>query len=192
MANHTKQELASSLKKLLQEKPLEKITISELTAGCGYSRMTFYYHFKDIYDLVEWMCLEDLRKTAGAQSDSVTWQEWLIRIFEEMYAQKTYVGNLNRSLNRAQIENFWTELIYAKLLEKVRAEWQRRGRAPVGEKKIRFIASFYRYSFVGILMEWLDQGMKDDYREIVTDLSAVMEGSIENAIRSFEHSGRTE
>jgi len=39
------------LKKLLLQKPLTKITINDITDDCGISRMTFYYHFKDIYDL---------------------------------------------------------------------------------------------------------------------------------------------
>ena len=59
MPNLTKQALEESLKKLLLVKPLDKITINDLTNDCGISRMAFYYHFKDIYDLVEWACIED-------------------------------------------------------------------------------------------------------------------------------------
>ena len=62
MPNRTKYDLEASLKKLLLQKPLDKITISDLTADCGISRMAFYYHFKDIYDLVEWVCLEDAQR----------------------------------------------------------------------------------------------------------------------------------
>ena len=52
MTNATKLALEESLKHLLLKKPLDKITINDLTTDCGISRMTFYYHFKDIYDLV--------------------------------------------------------------------------------------------------------------------------------------------
>lgn len=55
----TKHALEDSLKRLLLQKPLTKITIADLTEDCGVSRMTFYYHFQDIYDLVEWACEED-------------------------------------------------------------------------------------------------------------------------------------
>ena len=51
MTNATKLALEESLKRLLLKKPLDKITINDLTTDCGISRMTFYYHFKDIYDL---------------------------------------------------------------------------------------------------------------------------------------------
>ena len=48
MTNATKLALEESLKRLLLKKPLDKITINDLTTDCGISRMTFYYHFKDI------------------------------------------------------------------------------------------------------------------------------------------------
>ena len=52
MSNTTKLALEASLKKLLLKKPVDKITINDLTEDCGISRMAFYYHFKDIYDLI--------------------------------------------------------------------------------------------------------------------------------------------
>ena len=58
MTNDTKYALEASLKKFLLKKPIDKITIRDLTDDCGISRMAFYYHFKDIYDLVEWSCFE--------------------------------------------------------------------------------------------------------------------------------------
>ena len=58
----TKRALEASLKKLLLQKPLHKITINDITEDCGVNRMTFYYHFKDIYDLVDWIMVEDAAK----------------------------------------------------------------------------------------------------------------------------------
>lgn len=62
MSQTTKRALEASLKKLLLEKPLNKITINDITEDCGVNRMTFYYHFKDIYDLVDWILTEDAIK----------------------------------------------------------------------------------------------------------------------------------
>ncbi len=64
----TKRALEASLKKLLLQKPLNKITINDITEDCGVNRMTFYYHFKDIYDLVDWIMVEDAatRERMGA------------------------------------------------------------------------------------------------------------------------------
>ena len=75
---------------LLLKKPLDKITINDLTTDCGISRMTFYYHFKDIYDLVEWCCLEDARIALQGKKTSSTWHEGLLQIFDAVIVL-TYV-----------------------------------------------------------------------------------------------------
>lgn len=55
----TKQMLAASLKKSLMKKPFQKITISEIISDCKINRKTFYYHFSDIYALLQWMFEEE-------------------------------------------------------------------------------------------------------------------------------------
>ena len=69
MPQFTKYALENSLKKLLLQKPLNKITINDITEDCGINRMTFYYHFKDIYDLVEWVVPGGRQKGAGGRQD---------------------------------------------------------------------------------------------------------------------------
>ena len=55
MSQVTKRALAASLIKLLSQKPLDKVTVKDIIEDCGVNRQTFYYHFKDIYDLVDWI-----------------------------------------------------------------------------------------------------------------------------------------
>ena len=69
MSEVTKRALEQSLKNLLLKKPLNKITINDIAEDCGINRMTFYYHFKDIYDLVEWSCLEDAPEGPEGKED---------------------------------------------------------------------------------------------------------------------------
>ena len=79
MSQTTKRALAQSLKKLLQTKPLSKITINDIAEDCGVSRMTFYYHFADIYDLVEWTCQEDASVALAGNKTYSTWQQGVLR-----------------------------------------------------------------------------------------------------------------
>ena len=58
----TEKALAASLKKLLEKKTLDKITVKDITDDCGVNRQTFYYHFHDVYDLVEWIFTEEAKK----------------------------------------------------------------------------------------------------------------------------------
>ena len=50
---------ATSLKHFMEEKPLSKITVSEIVADCGVNRKTFYYHFDSIYALLKWMLKDE-------------------------------------------------------------------------------------------------------------------------------------
>ena len=59
MSGFTKEIIAKTFTELLDEKPMSKITVKDIVERCGVNRNTFYYHFKDIYDLVEWSCMED-------------------------------------------------------------------------------------------------------------------------------------
>ena len=74
MSNLTKRALEASLKKLLLKKPLDKITISDIADDCGMNRMTFYYHFQDIYDLIAWSFDEDAEKILAGKKSYETWQ----------------------------------------------------------------------------------------------------------------------
>ena len=140
MSNTTKQDLEASLKKVMLQKPLDKITISDITSDCGISRMAFYYHFKDIYDLVEWSCLEDAKRA--------------------LQGKKTY------DLRKAVVE-------------------EKTAGMQIREEQKEFIANFYKYSFVGIMLDWIKQGMKEDYSEIVDNMALTLHGSITNSVQNF-------
>ena len=152
MTNATKLALEESLKRLLLKKPLDKITINDLTTDCGISRMTFYYHFKDIYDLVEWACLEESRKALQGKKTYDTWQEGLLQIFEAVYENKPFIINAYNAISREQIENFLFQLTHYLIMGVV--EEQSKETLLTNEQK-NFIADFYKYSFVGIMLDWI-------------------------------------
>ena len=54
-SNTTKRMLAQTLKQQMAHMPFSKIRVSEICAACGVSRKSFYYHFRDKYDLVDWI-----------------------------------------------------------------------------------------------------------------------------------------
>lgn len=54
-SNITKRALASALKELMEDSPFSKISVSDICQACDMNRKSFYYHFKDKYDLVNWI-----------------------------------------------------------------------------------------------------------------------------------------
>lgn len=100
MSQTTKRALEASLKNLLLKKPLNKITVGDIAEDCGVNRMTFYYHFKDIYDLVEWSCEEDAAKALEGNKTYDTWQKGFLNIFHAVQENKPFIVNVYRSVSR--------------------------------------------------------------------------------------------
>lgn len=183
MSQITKKALEESLKHLLLVKPLNKITVSDITDDCGINRMTFYYHFKDIYDLIEWCCLEDASKALEGNKTYSTWQEGFLNIFEAVKENKPFIMNVYDSVSKEQIETYLYKVTF-KLLEDV-VEEQAKDMSVRKEDKY-FIANFYKYAFVGLMLEWIKNDMKEDPKEIVDKLSIVIQGSVKEALKRVE------
>ena len=182
MSQTTKRALGASLKKLLLQKPLNKITISDIAEECGISRMTFYYHFKDIYDLVEWTCVEDAAQALEGKKTYDTWQEGFLNIFHAVQANKPFVMNVYRCVSRERIEQYLNPLIHSLILGVVQ---EKSVGMSVGEADQQFIANFYEYAFIGVMLEWIGSNMREDPAAIVERTSKLVHGSILRALNVF-------
>lgn len=179
MSQMTKRALVASLKELMAEKPLDKITVTDLTEHCGVNRMTFYYHFKDIYDLVEWSCQEDASRALAGKKTYETWQQGLLQIFQAVLDNKPFILNVYRSVSREQVENYLYRITYD-LLEGV-VEEKAQGMSVRQEDK-ELIATLYKYLFVGLMLDWIKGDMKGDPQVMVQKLELVIHGNVAAAL----------
>lgn len=181
MSNITKRALEASLKNLLLQKPLNKITVGDIANDCGINRMTFYYHFKDIYDLIKWSCVEDATKALEGKKTYDTWQEGFLNIFNAVLDNKPFIMNVYRSVSREQIEIYLYKLTYNLLIDVVNEKSV--GMAVSDEDK-KFIADFYKYAFVGIMLNWIRNDMKEEPKQIVDRLSVLIHGNITRTLNN--------
>ena len=179
----TKRALEASLKNLLLKKPLDKITINDITEDCGINRMTFYYHFKDIYDLIEWCCVEDAKKALEGKKTYDTWQQGFLQIFEAVLDNKPFILNVYHSVSREQVELYLYKLTYDLLIGVVE---EKSAGMNVRDEDKKFIADFYKYAFVGLMLDWVKHDMKGDPHEIIDELSVVMHGNVTSALERFK------
>ena len=183
MTNTTKLALEAALKKELLMKSLDKITINELAEDCGISRMAFYYHFKDIYDLVEWACIEDASRALQGKKTYDTWQEGLLQIFEAVLENKPFIMNVYRNVDRERIENYLFKLTYDLIVGVV--EEKSKG-LNITEEDKKFIADFYKYGFVGIMLEWIREGMKENIEDLVRMMDLTLHDTVTTSIHNFQ------
>lgn len=183
MSQVTKRALEQSLKHLLLQKPLTKITIQDIAQDCGINRMTFYYHFKDIYDLVEWSCIEDARHALQEKKTYDTWQQGLLQIFQAVLENKPFIMNVYHCVDREQVERYLKSLTDHLLMNVVEEQALN---YHVRQEDKEFIAQVYSYVFVGIMLDWIKEGMKQDPQKIVEKLAIVIQDTFASALSRFQ------
>ena len=183
MSQVTKRALEQSLKNLLLKKPLTKITVSDITDDCGINRMTFYYHFNDIYDLVEWSCLEDAKRALDEKKTYDTWQQGLLQIFKAVQENKPFILNVYRCVHREQVEKYLQPLVDQLLLNVINEE---AAGITVRDEDKQFIAQVYSYMFIGLMLDWIKDDMREDPQQIVEKLSKLIKGSVSVALSRFK------
>lgn len=182
----TKRALEESLKRLLLTKPLNKITIADITSDCGISRMTFYYHFQDIYDLVEWACEEDAARAIAGNKTADTWQTGLLDTFLALRENKPFIASIYHDMSREQVERFLVPVV-SDLVKSVVDEHA--ARRHVREQDRDFIARFFAHALIGTVLDWIAQDMRDDPKQLVQRVATIADGAIETALDRFEIPG---
>lgn len=83
MCCNTKQKIARALRQLMNERPLGKITVQDLMERAQMKRQSFYYHFQDIYDVLSWICEQQLGQPLRDDPD-LDLEEWCLRLIRLM------------------------------------------------------------------------------------------------------------
>lgn len=182
MSETTKRALETSLKHLLLQKPLNRITINDIATDCGISRMTFYYHFQSIYDLVEWACVEDASKALENKRTYDSWQQGFLQIFQVVEENKPFIMNAYHSINRMQVEDYLyrlTSLLLLDVVDELSKDMK------VRDEDKAFIADFYKYGFVGLMLEWIDGGMEEKPEKIISRLDVLIHGTMIHALENY-------
>ncbi len=178
----TKVAMSNALKEQLKKKKLSKITINDIASACNISRMTFYYHFQDIYDLTEWTLEEAAGRAIGENRTYESWQQGFEGLLRELQANQTLILNIYRSMDREMIERYLLKKAESLLMPVV--EQESHG-LPVNEENKRRVAIFYSYAFLGVLMEWIGKGMAAPPREVVKMVSAIVQGDFRNSLENL-------
>lgn len=183
MAQATKKALAASLKELLGQKPFHKITISDITEQCGVNRMTFYYHFHDIYDLARWAFQEEAAALLDGSVTASSWEEWFESFLKKLQSCRPQLVNICRSIRREELEQHMCEVAEQVLRPMLDREL---GDCPVPEEEWNFVVHFYTYAFVGMLLEWIEGGMKTETEVLARRLNTICSGGIRRAVQEFQ------
>lgn len=179
MPSFTRNAIISAFLQLLEERPLSRITVKDIVDTCGINRNTFYYHFEDIPALIEAISKEefDLLVARHAQVDSL--EDCLMIAVDYILGKRRAVLHLYNSSNRDLyerelmnicqyvVETFLDSLLAGKDCDPV-------------DREILILS--YRCWCFGLLMDWLNGGLREDIKPTLKRLCELREGSVETSL----------
>ena len=103
-SNLTKRALAAAMKELMEQMPFSKISVSDIAEQCGMNRKSFYYHFKDKYDLVNWIFDMEYLQLSSRQDYAGIW-DFLTELCSFFYENRSFYRRAS-SLEEAKYQQF--------------------------------------------------------------------------------------
>ena len=156
-SDQTKHALAAALKELMAQRPIDKITIHDITERCGIRRQNFYYHFEDVYDLMRWMFQEEAVSLLRQHEGTLLWQEGLLQLFRYIEENKAVCLCALRSVGREHLKRFFETDIHAIIHRTVEQFGHEVGAISAGatESDVELVTHFYVVALTGMLESWL-------------------------------------
>jgi len=180
--NATKKALADSLKKLMAEKPFCKINVADIVNGCGLARQSFYYHFKDKYDLMNWIYYTESAPLIATNGTSEYWTDGLKDLCCYMQQNKTFYRNALSTTG----QNSFPEYLYEYIRGIAISEIERMVNTEEERDRWEFIISFFATAFVAFIVRWSNNAMKEDPAIFLAEMRSLFDGSIQREMENWK------
>jgi len=146
----TKQVLAQSLKELMNERSFLKISVGDICTHCGMSRKSFYYHFQDKYDLMNWIFYTEFAATLQLPAE-ISSQQLLLNICSYFHKEQAFYRNALSVNGQNSFQEYFVDVIqpfiHAFVLEMFDES-----------QDIHFFVTFYTDAFLSAIIRWLNEG----------------------------------
>lgn len=174
MREDMKAVIADTFSQMLDKEDIDKITVTKLIGECHISRQTFYYHFKDIMDVLEWTfkrATEELvQRSLKAEDNIVALKEFAAFIRQN----RTKLERLLYSRRWVEIENLLTEAAVAYLAEMARNKVPE---ISLSFDELEIMLKFYACGMVGVLMQYMVKPHLDE-EKLVIQIEKIITGKM--------------
>jgi probable dihydroxyacetone kinase regulator len=173
--------LADSFKELVIRQPIEKITIKEITDRAGVIRPTFYNHFQDKYELLEWIITEQQMKPLEPLMSNGLVNEALLLLFTNLEKEKEFYMKASRLEGQnsfSSIAQTCVERLLLQVIEKASTGKQPRYPWLTNER----VAQYYAQSMCYVAITWIQTGMTIPARELADTYRYILDHSMEDIL----------
>lgn len=163
-----KKAIALAFKNVMSRKPLEKITVQDITQECGINRQTFYYHFEDRNDLMNWIFYNEVfLPCVEVLTDDNCYDTFLLML-QIIANENTFYKN---AFSIASSNKFLYNLyaILETLVETISKK-----------KKATIDVCFYAHGLLGIITYWVENGMPYSTESLALELTNILNNAKTN------------
>lgn len=181
--NITKTAIAGSVKKLMEKLPFDRITTADIIETCGISRKTFYYHFHDKYDVVNWIFSVEIMKDIMESTTLDNWANGSLIFCRYIQENKEFYKNAVNANGQNCFIAFLHNLTETQLKKLCRTATEKR---ILSDDDLKFLVEFYYNAFIGVFIPWVNDDMNVNPEVIVNRWIGVVDKSLEQYIHSIE------
>lgn len=183
MANFTRRAIKEAFTSLLEERPLNDITVKDIVERCGINRNSFYYHFQDLPQLLETVIIESADEIISHIPESFSLEEGLTTVLERLVENKRAIRNIWASPDRAFYEQNLMRVCNYVVSRYIACRSEDLLRT-LPEEELALLVDFCQCELFGQVTNWLNQNMVYDIVAHVQALCRLFEGSITQALEA--------
>ena len=172
---YTKNLIREIFIEMLNKKPLDKITVTDIAEKCEVNRNTFYYHYKDIYEILSEIFQTELQKVIDEYNDTLSWEESFLLAAEFSLENKKAIYHIYNSIRREELEDYIYNVsgnIMTRYVQKKSED------IPAAEGDKNLIATFYQSALTEMVLRWIEGGMEEDTEIIIKRIGKLFNGNI--------------
>lgn len=178
--------LAESFKELALKQPIEKITIKEITDKAGVIRPTFYNHFQDKYELLEWIISTELLEPVEPLIRNGMVSEALVLLFTSIENEKEFYTRASRLEGQnsfGSIARTCVERVLREVFSNSSAGKQPKYTWLTPER----ISQYYAQSMCYVVVAWIQSGMTISAKELAEIYNYMMKRSMDDILNEMQH-----
>ena len=177
--------MAESFKELACRQPVEKITIKQITDKAGVIRPTFYNHFQDKYELLEWIMKKQILEPIRPLIFAGMVDEGMMLMFTTIEKEKEFYGKAIKLEGQNSFESIIKKCIQDTLLEVLQWEPGEKGNARYPWLTLEHIAEFYAQSMCFTIVKWIESGLSISPREITDIYNYIMSHPMNEVLKGM-------
>lgn len=184
MANFTRKAIKETFIDLLEEKPLNEITVKDIVETCGINRNSFYYHFQDIPTLLEEIIMEEAEAIIQKYPSVTSIVECFDAVIEFASCRKRALMHIYRSVKRDVFEHYLMNVSEHVVQDYLNTALKDR---PIEEKNKQTITHYYKCVCFGLTIDWLNSGMKEEDAQSIRQMFLIKKDLIEEFAQFYQN-----